>query len=163
MRRAILFVAACGATLLAGSPAASAAVDRTEYVCQGTATWQVSINIAGQSSATRTLTAPEGACKKIHAGVGDDGNFSVDSFDTGDGPVTGSFQLIGVGATGVEAFVGTGENLRGQIVIAGDSLNASLKNADATPWVVTEVHTGDGSCGDGCYRTKAVWGGSYSG
>lgn len=165
-KRAIVAAGACAAAL-ALAPGASAATDRTVYECTGTATWQVSINLAGQSTATRTLNAPLGSCKKIHAGVADDGNFSVDSFDTGDSAGPGTVTLTGVGATGTGVFFGvmTGGALisKGPVVIAGDKLDATLTGADATPWTVTEIHTGTGSCGANCYTTKATWIGTYAG
>jgi hypothetical protein len=169
MRRAFAAVAACGAMLAANSPAASAAVDRMVYRCEGTGSWQVSVNLAGQSTATRSITAPTGSCKKVYAGIADDGNFTLRSFDTGDsaGGTGPGATMIGVGVTGVPAFAGvmTGGStlVRGPIVIAGDSLNATLTAADATPWTVTEIHAGNGSCGLNCYRTKAVWIGTYAG
>lgn len=166
MKRGMVAGAACAAMLAAGATSASAAVERTVYRCEGTGAWQVSINLSGQSTAQRTISAPAGACKQVRAAVADDGNFAVFSFDSSDfnGPAT--FNLIGAGVTGVSAFVGVateGPALRGPIAIAGDSLDATLSAPDATPSRVTEVHTGDGSCGANCYRTKAVWIGTYGG
>lgn len=66
----------------------------------------------------------------------------------------------------MDAFIGVTTNsnlpiLKGPIVIAGENLNTTLTGIDATPWTVTEVHTGDGKCGPTCYRTKATWIGTY--
>jgi hypothetical protein len=168
MKRVMLAAMVCAAVLMTGATSASAAIDRTVYRCEGTGTWQVDINLAGQSTAQRSIVAPDGACTKIHAGVEDDGNFSIDSFNTGDSAGPGStINLIGTATTGVNAFIGVSTGgptiLKGPIAIVGDSLNATLSAADATPWTVTEIHTGDGSCGEGCYRTKAVWIGTYNG
>jgi hypothetical protein len=75
--------------------------------------------------------------------------------------------LTGVGAGGVEAYAGamTGNDglLKGPVVIDGSMLYATLTGANASPWTVTEVHTGLGSCGLNCYATQAVWTGSYPG
>jgi hypothetical protein len=167
MKHAIIAAAVALTVLMAGASAASAAiVDRTVYECSGTGTWQVNADFGGPAYADRTLFAPDGACKKIHAGVEDDGNFSIDSFDTGDAAGPGRVNLIGASVTGVNTFVGVTTNanlpiLKGPIVISGENLNATLTGIDATPWTVTEIHTGDGSCGPNCYRTKATWVGTY--
>lgn len=168
MKRVMVAATACAAMLMVGATSASAAIDRTVYRCEGTGTWQVTIDFTGPDYADRTLSAPAGACKKIHAGVEDDGNFSIDSFDTGDAAGPGRVNLIGTSVTGVDAFIGVTTNsnlpiLKGPIAIAGENLNATLTGIDATPWTVTEIHTGNGSCGVGCYRTKAVWVGTYAG
>jgi hypothetical protein len=166
MKSAMVAAIAAGAAL-AAAPGASAAIDRTTYECVGTGTWQVSINLVGQSYATRTLSAPAGACKKIHAGVTDDDNVSVNTYNIGDAAGPGTVTLTGAGVTGVQAFVGVatvgGTSIGGPVVIAGDKLDATLSAANATPWTANEVHTGTGSCGANCYTTKAVWIGSYAG
>jgi hypothetical protein len=155
------------AVLVTGAATASGAVvDRTVYKCEGTGVWQVTGGFGAPDYAERTLSAPEGACKKIHAGVDDDGNFSIDSFDTGDAAGPGRVELFGASVSGVDAFIGVTTNqnlpiLKGPITISGGSLNATLTGIDATPWTVTEVHTADGSCGAACYRTKATWIGTY--
>lgn len=165
--RGVIAAAAVAALLTVGASSASAAVvDRTVYKCSGTGTWQVHGGFGAPDYADRTLSAPEGACKKIHAGVEEDGNFSIDSFDTGDSAGPGRVNLIGASVTGVDAFIGVTTNanlpiLKGPITISGDSLNATLTGIDATPWTVTEVHTANGSCGPGCYRTNATWIGTY--
>jgi hypothetical protein len=167
MRRATFAAAVCAAALTAGASTASGAVvDQTVYECQGTGTWQVSASFGEPDYADRTLFAPDGACKKIHAGVEEDGNFSIDSFDTGDSAGVGRVNLIGADVSGVDAFIGVTTNnnlpiLKGPVAIVGDNLNATLTGADARPWTVTEIHTGDGSCGVRCYRTKATWIGTY--
>lgn len=167
MKQAMIAAVVGVAFLTAGASAASGAiVDRTVYQCEGTGTWEVTVDFGGPDYADRTLFAPDGACKKIHAGVEDDGNFSIDSFDTGDAAGPGRVDLIGTSVSGVDAFVGVTTNsnlpiLKGPIVIAGENLNATLTGIDATPWTVTEVHIGDGKCGPTCYRTKATWIGTY--
>jgi hypothetical protein len=165
VKRAILAAAACGAVLAIGSPSASAAVGEHVYKCEGSATWQVTVTLS-QSYATRTLSGPIKACKQVHAVVEDDGNFAIYSEDTDPGSVSSTPNLVGGGVTGVPAFVGVvtspSGRLRGPIVIAGpDSLTATIANADAPPGTAVEEHLPDGSCGTNCWRTKAIWIGTY--
>jgi hypothetical protein len=169
IKGALITAVVTAGILMAGTAVASGAtVDRTVYKCEGTGTWQVHVDLGGADYADRTLSAPAGACKKIHVAVEDDANFTIESLDTGDAAGPGRVDLIGANVSGVNAFVGVTTNsnlpiLKGPIVIAGDSLNATLTGIDATPWTVSEVHTGDGSCGLNCYRTKATWIGTYQG
>lgn len=166
MKRATIAVMACGAMLGFGVPTASAAVAQTVYKCEGTATWQVTIDFAGQSYADRTLT---GQCKNVRAAVQDDGNFSIQSFDSSGSTATFTLNLTGAGVTGAPVFVGVATSsgsgtLRGPVTIAGpETLNASIVATDSSPLIATEVHTGAGSCGPSCYRTNVVWTGTRSG
>lgn len=147
-------------------PAASGAVDRTVSKCEGTATWQVTIDLSGPSSAVRTFSTAMDGCKRVHAGVADDGNFMINSYDNEDSG-TSTPNLFGAGVTGVPAFVGVvvspSGTPRGPIAIVGDSLTATVANADGPPSASVEEHIPDGSCGTNCYRTKAVWVVSYDG
>lgn len=166
MRRAMVAIAACGAMLGLAAPTSSAAVHRVVDVCQGTATWQVTIDPdPGESSAVRTLDAGQEGCRAVHAELKDDGNFSIRSEDAG-GTVTHDHPMEGAFVTGVPAFVGvlnsSNPGGRGPIVIVGDSLAASLTYVDTSPTVTTEVHTPDGRCGAGCYKTKVVFARAYA-
>lgn len=159
-------MATCGVLLGLTAPAASGAVDRTVYKCEGTATWDVTINLVGQSTAVRTLSGGIGVCKRIHARVEDDGNFSLDSTDGDTGPFANDRDLTGVGVTGVPVFAGVATSPSGAvgpIAIAGDSLAATMTSRLESPgsFLSVEVHTPDGKCGPTCWRTKAVWTGTY--
>ncbi|HEX8073830.1 MAG TPA: hypothetical protein VF545_02510 [Thermoleophilaceae bacterium] len=162
IRRATIAVAACGAMLGVAAPSAFGEVDRTISKCEGTATWQVTINFSGQSSAVRTLSAPTNGCRNVHAAVEDNGNFSIDSNNESGSSTVDQPSLIGAGVTGIPAFAGVitspSGKLRGPIVIVGDSLYATVVNVDApATFAASETHTAAGSCGTNCYRTKAVW------
>jgi hypothetical protein len=165
MKRTKIVGAACVAMLAVGAPGASAAVDRTVYKCEGSGTWQVTSGTFGPIYADRSITAPAGACKKIHAGVTDEPNFVLESFDTSDAAGPERINLIGAAAANTFIGISTGGTtiVKGPIVISGNSLNATLSAANATPWTSNEIHTANGSCGANCYKTKAVWVGTYAG
>lgn len=166
MKRAMVAIAACAATLAVAAPTSSAAVHRVVDACQGTATWQLTFNGTGPANAARTLDAGLEGCKAVNAELKDDGNFAIYSEDAG-GTVTHDHPLTAASVnTDPAVIVGLlnspAPGGRGPLVVVGDSLAASLTYVDTSPTVTTEVHTPDGSCGADCWRTNVVFAREYA-
>jgi hypothetical protein len=167
MRKHLLAGAlACVLALAIGAPTASASlVNRSVDKCEADATWQLTLNFAGTSYADVTRTSGTGqGCRLVNATVNADGTFSANSFDFAYGD-TVRFNLLGVGVTGNPSFVGLATRTdgaeRGPIaVIGGVSLTATFEASGGGTGAVEYYPTG--TCGTNCYRTHAVWVGTWS-
>ena len=170
MRKYLLAgAAACLLALAMGVPAASASlVNRSVDKCEADATWQLTLNFSGTSYADVTRTSGTGqGCRLVNATVNADGTFSASSFDFAFGD-TIRYNLLGVGVTGNPSFAGLATRTdgaeRGPIaVVGGVSLTATVAGASVSGGTAAVEYYPTGTCGTNCYRTHAVWAGTWPG
>lgn len=157
----------CLVGLVIGAPGASGSlVNRTVNKCEADATWQVTLSF-GSSYADVTRTTGTGpGCRTMNATVESDGNFSFTSGDNGYSD-TIRYELVGAGVTGNSSFAGVATRTDGAergpiVIVGGTSLTATVAGAGGLGEAVVEYYPA-GTCGANCYRTRAVWEGSWGG
>jgi hypothetical protein len=153
---------------LGASTAAASLVNRSVDKCEADATWQLTLSFSGTSYADVTRDGTTGpGCKLVNATVNPDGTFSANSFNFAYGD-TIRYNLTGVGVTGNPSFVGVATRTdgaeRGPIaVVGGVSLTATVAGASVSGGTAAVEYYPTGTCGTNCYRTHAVWAGTWSG
>lgn len=166
MRRTTVAIATCVVMLgLTTTGASASLVNRTVSVCQADATWNVSSPPATASVSWNTGFAT--GCKGLNGTVYEDGDFQVGTFDFGD-TGSGSFTLFGVTVTGQNSFAGAlvagdGTPVGTLEVVGGVALSAQLAWTTPEGGQATVVFNPNGTCGSGCYKTRMVFQGAWSG
>jgi hypothetical protein len=162
MKRALLMVGACVAALGLGATSASGSVvNRTVEKCEVDAQWQFTLDFGGASYIDITSDSLPTGCKAFNAFVENDGNFRINSEDTGHLWTTRwDFTWAGVSAAptviaGLAKYQG-GPDL-GAVKLAGSALHANIAAVAADGYQAVAEYHGTESCGPNCYQARGVY------